>query len=121
MLVTLGNCEIDLGVLWLASLGPIMWDFEKLRMEFRKGGRRVVLRRKQKTNIEWMEGKRFQQAIPKAGQLFAIQIQPKHLDLELCSVDHTQAEMQELLTHFDDFFRSPGLYLLTESMTTRCF
>jgi len=36
MFVPLGNCEMVLGVHWLASLGPIMWDFEKLRMEFKK-------------------------------------------------------------------------------------
>ena len=42
MLVTLGNCEMVLGVQWLASLGPILWNFEKLRMEFKKEGKRVA-------------------------------------------------------------------------------
>jgi len=32
MLVSLGNCEMVLGVQWLAGLGPIIWDFEKRRM-----------------------------------------------------------------------------------------
>jgi len=67
MLVPLENCEMVLGIQWLASLRPILWDFEKLRMEFKKGGRRVVLRCTQKTGMEWMGEKRFQQAINKSG------------------------------------------------------
>jgi len=52
MLVTLGNYDMVLGIQWLASLGPILRDFEKLRMEFRRGGRRVVVRGTQKTDVE---------------------------------------------------------------------
>jgi len=59
MLVTLGNCEMVLEIQWLASLGPILWDFEKLKMEFKKEGKRVVLRGTLKTDLEWMGGKRF--------------------------------------------------------------
>jgi len=44
MLVPLGSCEMVLGVQWLASLGPILWDFEKLRMKFKYEGQLVVLR-----------------------------------------------------------------------------
>jgi len=38
MLVSLGNWEMVLGVHWLASLGSILWDFAKLRMEFKYEG-----------------------------------------------------------------------------------
>jgi len=38
MLVSLGSCGMVLGVQWLASLGPILWDFDKLRMKFKYEG-----------------------------------------------------------------------------------
>ena len=59
MLIPLGSCEMVLGVQWLTSLGPILWDLEKLRMEFKKDGRRMVLRGTQKTEVEWMGGKKW--------------------------------------------------------------
>jgi hypothetical protein len=34
MFLTLGGCDIVLGVQWLSTLGPILWDFVKLHMEF---------------------------------------------------------------------------------------
>ena len=32
-----------LGIQWLKSLGPILWDFSALQMEFQKEGRRVLV------------------------------------------------------------------------------
>ncbi|XP_074314174.1 uncharacterized protein LOC141649382 [Silene latifolia] len=34
MLVPLGTCDMVLGVQWLSSLGPVLWDFKQLRMQF---------------------------------------------------------------------------------------
>ena len=44
MLLPLGSYEIVLGVQRLSTLGPIMWDFEKLQMEFVYKGKKQVLR-----------------------------------------------------------------------------
>ncbi|RVW25719.1 Transposon Ty3-I Gag-Pol polyprotein [Vitis vinifera] len=33
-ILTLGGCDIVLGVQWLQTLGPILWDFSRLQMEF---------------------------------------------------------------------------------------
>jgi len=48
LLVPLGSCEMVRGVQWLSTLGPILWDFEELKMEFIYKGKRVVLRGVQK-------------------------------------------------------------------------
>nr|XP_028964667.1 uncharacterized protein LOC108169704 [Malus domestica] len=33
----LGGCDVVLGAQWLRTLGPILWDFDKLKMEFTLG------------------------------------------------------------------------------------
>lgn len=35
--------EVVLGAQWLRTLGPILWDFSKLQMEFTVGGKMVRL------------------------------------------------------------------------------
>ncbi|KAK0570568.1 hypothetical protein LWI29_003302 [Acer saccharum] len=39
----LGGCDVVLGVQWLRTLGPVLWDFEKLSMEFWLNGVKVYL------------------------------------------------------------------------------
>lgn len=39
LLIDLGGCDMVLGVRWLATLGPIYWDFKELFMQFDVVGR----------------------------------------------------------------------------------
>ncbi|BBH02927.1 transposable element gene [Prunus dulcis] len=39
----LGGCDIVLGVQWLRTLGPILWDFERLTMKFWHGNEQICL------------------------------------------------------------------------------
>jgi len=63
MLITLGSYEMILGVQWLARLGPIFWDFGKLRIEFMYEGQKVVPRGTQKADMEWLGSKSLQQNV----------------------------------------------------------
>lgn len=42
--LTLGGCDVILGVNWLKELGPILWDFCQLIMAFEMEGKKVKLR-----------------------------------------------------------------------------
>jgi len=44
LLLPLGCCDLVLGIEWLIHLGDIIWNFDKLTMEFKVQGRRHVLR-----------------------------------------------------------------------------
>ncbi|KAJ1407426.1 Retrotransposon gag domain [Sesbania bispinosa] len=44
MLIPLGGYDLVLGIEWLVTLGDIVWNFEKLQMEFKINGKRHVLR-----------------------------------------------------------------------------
>ena len=40
--IKLGGYDFVLGVNWLSSLGPIIWDFNNLTMKFWRNGRRII-------------------------------------------------------------------------------
>ena len=42
-LLTLGGCDVVLGVDWLRSLGTINWNFAELSMRFIMGGKEITL------------------------------------------------------------------------------
>jgi len=108
MLVTLGSYEMVLGIQWLASLGPILWDFEKLRMEFKQGGRRVVLRGTQKTDLEWMGGKRFRKPFISQYNSFHVHITwSSTLKIGVMFICIADLEIQKLLEEFAIIFEEP--------------
>lgn len=43
-ILRLERCGMVLGIQWLATLGPVKWDFKNLGMEFLLNGKRHVLR-----------------------------------------------------------------------------
>jgi len=57
MVVPLGSCEMILGVQWLSTLGPILWDFDKLEMRFKYRDNTVVIHGNQQASVHWMEGR----------------------------------------------------------------
>ncbi|XP_074336501.1 uncharacterized protein LOC141673653 [Apium graveolens] len=44
MLIPLGSCDMVLGIQWLSKLGPILWDFTDLVMQFKFQGKQFVLK-----------------------------------------------------------------------------
>ena len=103
VLVSLGSCEMVLGIQWLSTLGPILWDFEQLRMEFKYEGRRAVLRGTQKSNVEWLRGKKMQHALHKSAQMFALQVRPVGALAAMVTSIECHLELL-LLAEFADLF-----------------
>ncbi|XP_074271204.1 uncharacterized protein LOC141595129 [Silene latifolia] len=106
MIVPLGGCEMVLGVHWLSSLGPVIWDFEKLRMEFMYKGRKVVLRGITKGGLQWISGKALMSTMGKgAGQLFAVQVRPVEPEGEQTSKGTpVPAAINSVLQEYNDIF-----------------
>ncbi|GKA71621.1 retrotransposon-related protein [Tanacetum coccineum] len=57
MLIPLGGCEMVLGIQWLATLGDIVCNFLKLRMEFMYQWRKVAIRGVPQPALQWMQVK----------------------------------------------------------------
>ena len=104
LLVPLGSCEMILGVQWLATLGPILWDFEELKMEFSFKGRRMVLRGTRKSVMEWLNGKAFQKTALQSAHLFAIQLLATESGATKDQIQTSEAKLSALLKEFTDIF-----------------
>lgn len=50
LLLPLRGSDLVLGVQWFSDLGPVMWDFKKLTMEFQREEKRIKLRGLQERN-----------------------------------------------------------------------
>nr|CAD1832891.1 unnamed protein product [Ananas comosus var. bracteatus] len=57
LLLPFKGCDMVLGIQWLIQLGPILWDFKQLRMEFHFRKRKVVLRGSPETSLKLIDRK----------------------------------------------------------------
>lgn len=62
-------CDLILGIQWLKTLGPILWDFAKLQMEFTTNGRKFTLRGAKTPPLKLINNKSFAQAVQKGAEL----------------------------------------------------
>ena len=53
-LLPLSGSDMVLGIQWLAALGPIVWDFQQLSMEFKHLGNKIKLRGATKRKLKGM-------------------------------------------------------------------
>lgn len=63
-----------LGVQWLITLGPILWDFSNLRMEFSLNGNKHILRGVTKTDCKLIKSSSLNKLIIKGPQISILQI-----------------------------------------------
>ncbi|GJX19436.1 putative mitochondrial protein [Tanacetum coccineum] len=105
MLLPLGGCEMVLGIQWLATLGDMQCNFKKLIMKFNHKGRQLVLRGMNNTHVHWMQGK---EGMLKQAELssMALCVYPVQL-CQMESVESVSAEVEQVLTQFDEVFEVP--------------
>ena len=77
----LGGCDVVLGAQWLRTLGPILWDFAKLWMQFSINGTKHTLQGLQPGSLSLISLHRMEKLLNKIShgviaQLHFIQMQP---------------------------------------------
>ncbi|XP_056692219.1 uncharacterized protein [Spinacia oleracea] len=90
LLIPLGSCDMVLGIQWLSLLGPISWDFNKLRMEFCLDGKQIMLKGLPTKKLKVVEGEPSAKLFSTAAQLCLMQV----VD-QTCLVTEIQQEKQE--------------------------
>ena len=83
-LIPLVGCNMVLGIQWLVELGPILWDFKNLRMEFMVKGRKFMLRGATTSPIKLVSGKQIQKDLRQISyasttQIFSIQVEEEKI------------------------------------------
>ena len=74
MLLPLGGCDLVLRIEWLVSLGDIMWNFDRLVMDFSLKGKRHVLRGFSSRGLKTVKKQQISKAIEEGVHLFMIQL-----------------------------------------------
>lgn len=114
--------ELVLGVQWLCTLGPILWEFLNLRMEFQFQGIKHVLRGVSKSGYKVINGGNFNKLLLQQPQIALLRIR----EIDNSSDDNTLSDdaslsfiaaeqtdlsndpiLQQLLQSFADIFEEP--------------
>jgi hypothetical protein len=114
-LLPLAGCDVVLGIQWLRTLGPILWDFTELKMEFQFNLVSCTLKGlKQGPHMSWEEGDSFK--LPKheqKGLLLQLIGQPnssppghKHPSL-MMQQPSLPASVAVILDAYKDVFQEP--------------
>ncbi|CAJ2675682.1 unnamed protein product [Trifolium pratense] len=110
-------CDLILGIQWLKTLGPIVWDFEKLQMEFSQQGRKFVLRGAKTSSLKVVNNKSFSQVVKTGVDMCFLSLAENgaHLFMPTCNLFDAAdpalpfpSLLDHLLQQFDDIFSEPS-------------
>jgi hypothetical protein len=100
-ILTLGCCDLVLGIQWLRTLGPIIWDFLKLTITFNWKGEHIFLQGLNPTQLSVEEGSKFLRSSNK-GVLLQLLGEESHV-----TSDIDNPVFEDLLTEFGGIFEEP--------------
>lgn len=106
-LLPLEGCDDVLGVQWLCILGPILWDFGRMQMQFAINGRQVMLQGSTTVGLQAFEGDTILRTLRQSDD--------RGIILQLWAIQQEQRIHEEsitdgigpLLSEFSDLFQSP--------------
>jgi hypothetical protein len=111
-------CDLILGIQWLKSLGPILWDFDKLQMEFSTHGRKVVLRGAKTPSLKLINNKSFAKVLQQGAELCFLSVTQEDSALFMPTCHALQssdcpvslpASIEQLLICYADIFAEPSI------------
>ncbi|XP_057475850.1 uncharacterized protein LOC130763850 isoform X2 [Actinidia eriantha] len=103
-ILELKGCDMVLGIQWLATLGPVKWDFKNLSMDFTLNNRRHVLRGGKQGESKLVDAKHMNKLLQKNPQGFVAHLYVIH---EASVAVSTILEVEQLLSKFVAVFQEP--------------
>ena len=100
--LTLGGCDVVLGSQWLCTLGPILWDFAELWMQFSPDGHKHTLKGLQLGSLSIISSHRLEKLLKKSShgviaQLHSLQMQPS-------TTPTTRLDLQQIMDRYTGVF-----------------
>jgi hypothetical protein len=106
-LIALGGCDMVLGVEWLSTLGPILWDFSLMTMQFTVMGITTKLIGLTPTGLSLEAGSHFFKNSPSANKGFFLKLVAFDSKSNSPSIPAT---IQPLLNSFSTIFNEPSVF-----------
>jgi hypothetical protein len=99
----LGGCDVVLGVELLRTLGPVLWDFFSLTMQFGQGSNLTLFKGLNPTGLTMKDGHHFLKSSNSENKGFFLQFLTQEVvyDIPNCSV-----QIRELLDGFKQVLRN---------------
>ena len=111
LVLPLRGCDAVLGVQWLITLGPILWDFKDLSMQFQWQGNSVTWKGLQPGKVLRMSKKQVTKIGNQAGTGVCAMLLSGTLSGQLPraekKTDHLPLELQQLLQAYSSIFEIP--------------
>lgn len=137
MLISLGSCDMVLGIQWLRTLGSINWDFNKLEMVFSIQGQKMVLKGQPQQRVKVLKGAPSEKLLKNAAQLCFLQlteVTPLLSPTTDCKAElmttlvEEPTEIQKLKQHYNSILEEPknlpphrGVFDHLYTFITRCW
>lgn len=111
--MALSGCDIVLGVQWLRTLGPVLWDFDKLYMTFQQANKTHCISSLEVSGDQVQDVTAFQmkRLLLQEPSIEAIlfQLEPEVLEQQMESVSlEQQQQLQQLLQQYEVIFLNPS-------------
>jgi len=103
-ILSLGGCDMVLGVQWLQTLGPIIWDFLQLTMRFTLFGKPIILTGLNSAGLTVEDSPKFFKNASASAKGLVLQMLP-HFQAFSSTVIHE--DLQALITEFGMVFEEP--------------
>lgn len=103
-ILELKGCDMVLGIQWLATLGPVKWDFKNLSMDFTLNNRRHVLRGGRQGESKLVDAEHMRKLLQKKPQGFVAHIYALQEDSPAVT---DVPEVEQLLSKFAAVFQEP--------------
>jgi len=113
-ILPLAGCDAVLGIQWLRTLGPILWDFSDLKMEFTHGGVPCILQGiKQGARVSLEKGDSFKLTKHEKMGVLLQMVGHSLPGLQLSSTNSPSRQimqpgpMDQILKAYEDAFQEP--------------
>jgi len=100
-LIPLGGCDVVLSIDWLLTLGPVIWDFSKLTLEYTLAGHHILLQGLFPTGFSMEDGPQFLNGSLSESKEFLLHITSQGL---ISNSSSPPTPIKDLLTQFQSIF-----------------
>ncbi|XP_028113652.1 uncharacterized protein LOC114311688 [Camellia sinensis] len=106
-LLPLEGYELVLGTQWLQTLGPILWDFSKLQMQFELGEKKVFLQGLSNPSPKFVNETNIHREYRRRKECLVLQLHAMNRALPTTQSTTPDPRIQSLLKAFPDIFEKP--------------